>query len=104
MHPQHPSTHTHKPLQIIKTLTAAGWGKQKETLMAIDKVVMRPVLEYSSSVLSPLASSTSINELQVMQNSALRTATACIQATNIEHLHDETLTLPIHEHLQLHAS
>ena len=35
------STHTHnisipayKPLQIIKTLTATGWGKQKETLMA----------------------------------------------------------------------
>ena len=24
--------------------------------------------------------------------------------TNIQHLHDETLTLPIHEHLQLHAS
>ena len=52
----------------------------------------------------PLASSTSINKLQVMQNAALRTATGCTQDTNIQHLHDETLTLPIHEHLQLHAS
>ena len=32
------------------------------------------------------------------------TATGCTQGTNIQHLHDETLTLPIHEHLQLHAS
>ena len=45
-----------------------------------------------------------INKLQVMQNAALRTATGCTQDTNIQHLHDETLTLPIHEHLQLHAS
>ena len=51
-----------------------------------------------------LASTTSINKLQVMQNAALRTATGCTQDTNIQHLHDETLILPIHEHIQLHAS
>ena len=39
-----------------------------------------------------------------MQNAALRTATGCTQDTNIQHLHAETLILPIHEHLQLHAS
>ena len=88
--------------QIKKALTATGWGKQKETLMATYKAVMRPALEYASSIWSPPASSTSINK-QVMQNAALRTATGCKQDTNI-HLHDETLTLPIHEHLQLHTS
>ena len=98
------SVQAHKSLQIIKALTATGWGKQKETLMATYKAVMRPALEYASSVWSPIASSTSINKLQVMQNAALRTATGCTQDTNIQHLHDETLTLPIHEHLQLHAS
>ena len=98
------SVQAHKPLQIIKALTATGWGKQKETLMATYKAVMRPALEYASSVWSPIASSTSISKLQVMQNTALRTATGCTQDTNIQHLHDETLTLPIHEHLQLHAS
>ena len=83
------STHIHnisvqaqKPLQIIKALTATGWGKQKETLMATYKAVMRPALEYVSSVWSPIASSTSINKLQVMQNAALRTATGCTQDTN----------------------
>ena len=39
------------------------------------KAVMRPALEYASSIWSHLASSTSINKRQVMHNAALRTAT-----------------------------
>ena len=39
-----------------------------------------------------------------MQNATLRTATGCIQYTNIQHLDDETLILPLQEHLQLHVS
>ena len=39
-----------------------------------------------------------------MQNVALRTATGCTPDTNTQHLHDETLILPIHDHLQLHVS
>ena len=72
--------------------------------MATYKAVVRPALEYAFSIWSPLASSTSINKLQVMQNAVLRTATGCTQDTNIQHMHDKTLKLPIHEHLQLHAS
>ena len=98
------SVQAHKPLQMIKALTATGWGKQKETLMATYKAVMRPALKCASSIRSLLATSTIINKLQVMQNAALRTATGCTQDTNIQHLHDETLTISIHEHLQLHAS
>ena len=98
------SVQAHKPLQMIKALTATGWGKQKETLVATYKAVMIPVLEYASSIWSPLTSSTSINKLQVMLNAALRTATGCTQDRNIQHMHDETLILPIHNQLQLHAS
>ena len=65
---------------------------------------MRPAMEYASTTWSPLASSTSINKLQVMQNTAVRTATLCTQDTNIQHLHDEKLPIPIYEHLQLHVS
>ena len=57
---------------------------------------MRPVLEYASSIWSPLASLTSINKLQVMLNAALRTARGCTQDTNIQHLHDETPTYTTH--------
>ena len=53
--------------------------------MSTYKAVTRPALEYASSIWSPLVSSTSINQLQVMQNAALRTATGCTQDTNIHH-------------------
>ena len=89
---------------MIKALTTAGCGEQGERLMATSKAAMRPALEYSSSIWSPLASSTNINKLQVMHNAVLRTATGCTQDTNIQHMHDETLILPIHEHQQLQAS
>ena len=89
---------------MIKALTSTGLGKQKATLMATYKAVMRPALEYPSSIWSPLSCSTSINKMQVMHNAALRTATGCTQDTNIQHMHDETFILPSYEHLQLHAS
>ena len=97
---QNIATHAQKPLQVIKALTCTTWGKQKEILVA----VMRPTLEYASSILSPMASQTSINKLQVMQNASLRACTRCAQDSNIQHLHDETNILPIQKHLQLHAS
>ena len=49
-----------------------------------------------------MASPTSINKLQVMQNAALRACTGRTHDTNIPHLHDETNILPVHK--QLHAS
>ena len=66
---------SHNPLQMIKAITETRRGKQKETLMATYKAVMRPALEYASSIWSPLASLTSINKLKVMHNAAWRPAT-----------------------------
>ena len=66
------SVQAHTPLQMIKAVTATGWGKQKEKRMASYKAVMRLALESSSSI--------------------------CTQDTKIQHLHDETLILPIHEY------
>ena len=63
-HIQKIATHAQKPLQVIKALTGTTWGKQKETLVATYKAVMRPTLEYASSIWSPMASPTSINKLQ----------------------------------------
>ena len=57
------SVQAHKLLQMIKALTAKGWGKQKETLLTTYKAVMRPALEYASSIWLSLASSTSIKKL-----------------------------------------
>ena len=64
--------------------------------MATYKAVMRPALEYASSVWSPIASSTSINKLQVMHNAALRTATGCTQDTNIQHQNGVDIGVGLH--------
>ena len=85
-HIQNIATHAQKPLQVIKALTGTTWGKQKETLVATYKAVMRPTLEYASSIWSPMASPTSINKLQVMQNAALRACTGCTHDTNIHNM------------------
>ena len=77
----------------MKALTSRGWGKQKEILMATYKAVTRQVLEYASTIWSPLASSTSINKLQVMQNVTLRTDTGYTEYTNIQHYHQQR---PLH--------
>ena len=54
-----------------KDITSHSPQLRSKTLMATYKAVIRT----ASFIWSPLASSTSINKLQVMQNAALRTAT-----------------------------
>ena len=90
--------------KIIKTLTSTNWGKQKETITNTYKTLTRPLLEYASTVWSPVLAHPQTNKLQIIQNSALRMATGCTADTNITHLHDETKILPIDRHLRLHAS
>ena len=47
---------------------------------------------------------TNLDKLQITQNSALRIATGCTSDTNTQHLHIEIKTLPLSNHLKLHAS
>ena len=93
-----------KSTNIIKSLTGTNWGKQKETIVATYTAITRPILEYASTVWSSIISDTNTNKLQTIQNTALRIATGCTRDTNINHIHQETLTLPLKNHCQLHAS
>ena len=43
-------TYQYKPLKMIKARTTTMWGKQKETLIATYKAVVRPAREYASSI------------------------------------------------------
>ena len=61
-HYSHLNIRTQSPINN-KPCTATACGKQKEALMANYKAVMRPALEYASSIWSPLTSLTSINKL-----------------------------------------
>ena len=104
---QHIKTTTQKAtktLKVLKALTSTKWGKQKETIINTYKAITRPVLEYASTIWSPIVAPTNINKLQVIQNTALRIATGCTKDSNIEHLHNETKILPMTEHLKLHSS
>ena len=91
-------------LNILKALTTTHWGKTKETLINTYKTITRPILEYTNTVWSPIISDTNTQKLQTIQNTALRIATGCTQDTNTQHLHTETKTLPLKQHLKLHAS
>jgi retron-type reverse transcriptase len=91
-------------IKILKALTSTIWGKQKETLLATYKTIILPVIEYASTVWSPAISDTNLQKLQTTQNNALRIITGCTADTNIQHLHTETKTLPLNNHLKLHAS
>ena len=83
-------TSTHTSTSYAKTYIyrylhkVFAWTKQNNLTLNPDKTTYTlftpDLVEYTSN---PLASSTSIN---------------------IQHLHDKTLTLPIHEQLQIHAS
>ena len=90
--------------KILKALTSSSWGKDKETLLVTYKALIRPHLEYGNTIYSPLITNTLYNNLQTVDNTAKRIITGCTTDTRTQHLHDETATLPIKEHFQLHAS
>ena len=77
-------------------LLVLKWWTPREELVA--KQVLekeRRIYEVPSMALT---STTSITRLQVTQNVALN----CYRMhTNIQHMHDKTLILPIHEHLHI---
>ena len=74
IHPQHLSTSTQATTND-KNTHCNRMGKPKETLTATYKAVMRPALEYASSIWSPLASSTSINICMMKHSHFLYTST-----------------------------
>src|SRR5688572_4938108 len=61
-------------------------------------------IEYANTVWSPIISDTNLQKLQTTKNNTLRIITGCTSDTNTQHLHKETKTLPLFNHLQLHAS
>ena len=62
-------------LNILKLLTGTDWGQQKETIMATFKSLVGSILTYAKPVWFLNTRKTSINRLQIIQNSALCIAT-----------------------------
>ena len=108
-----PILHRHKP--YLQTLVKAPYpfptyttATQTQTHVQHSPVLIgktqihsyHPLTHPFSTHATP--SQTHTHLTQSASHAALTPATECTQDTNI-HLHDETLILPIHKHLQLHA-
>ena len=61
------TTKARKTIQILKSLTSTTWGKHKETILATYKAIIKPILDYVSTIWSQLASDTNNNKLQITQ-------------------------------------
>ncbi|KAI5753538.1 hypothetical protein M8J77_001119 [Diaphorina citri] len=83
---------------MFKSLAGTTWGKEKETMVTAFKALSRPLLTYAAPVWSTHLSDSQWKKLQVCQNTALRITTGCVLMSNIDHLHNETLILPVKPH------
>ena len=96
------TTKIRKTIQIIKALTSTTWGKQQKTIVATYKAITRPILEYDSTIWSPLASDTNINEVQITQNTAVRITNGCTTdptpTGRNTHQHTTSTGRNIHQH------
>ena len=91
-------------LNVMKALSATSFGHSKESLTALYKQFVRPVLTYASSVWQPDLAQSHMQVLQRTQNSALRIATGCTRSTPTAHLHAETKVLPLKDYLELRGT
>ena len=86
-------------LNTLRMLSNTAWGCSKETILKTYKTYIIPALCYAAPVWSPNVSDSSIEDLQKIQNSALRIATGCHMATTIEDLHLEAEFMPVADRL-----
>ena len=91
-------------LQVLKALTGTSWGQDKETILLTYKAILKPILSYAAPIWFPSTCRTNIEKLQRIQNHALRTATGSLLKSDIQHLHSETKTLPLSNHLTMLCS
>ena len=64
-------------MNILKAQAGTSWGQDRETITITYKSVVRSTLEYAAPTWAPIISATSWEDLQVVQNQALRVATGC---------------------------
>ena len=67
-----------KRLKLLKRLTRTLWGASKDTLLLTYKMYIHPVLTYGEELLITASKSVN-NELELIQNKALRTITGGVK-------------------------
>ena len=87
--------------RLLRAMAGSTWGSSKETLITLWKSYLAPSINYGAPIWFPNASPSAIMRLQRAQNKALRVITGCHASASHDHLHQETLILPVSEHLSL---
>ena len=91
----------HQKTRLLRALAGSSWGSSKESLITLFKAYVAPSINYGAPIWFPNASPSAIARLQRAQNKALRVITGCHSSASSDHLHQETLILPVSEHLSL---
>ena len=86
---------------MLKPLAGSSWGQEKETLLLTYNALEKSIASYAALVWGTNASDSSFEKIQTAQNAALRTATGAHKMASNDHLHQESLTLKVKEHLDI---
>ena len=88
-------------LKVLKALAGMDWGGEPEVMLQTYKSLAASIPDFAAPIYSSNLKPTHLQKLQTMQNNCLRVVTGCHAAALMEHLHRETQTLPVNDHLQL---
>ena len=84
---------------MLKTLAGSSWGQDKETFLLTYKALGKSIASYATPIWSTNTSDSSFKKTQTAQNAALRTVTGAHKMASIDHLHQESLTLKLRDHI-----
>ena len=87
--------------RVLRAVTGTTFGNSKESVTALYKQYVRPVMEYACPVWTPGLALMHHSTLQKTQNAALRIATGCTRSTPVQHLHNECKVLPLRQHMDM---
>ena len=86
-------------VRLLRLVSGQTWGANARTLLKLYKQYIRPVLE-TGYVVTSRCHRTNLRRLQLVQNTALRTALRAKRRTRIEDLHRDANIVPIAERLE----
>ena len=82
-------------LKALRCISASSWGPSKESLSALYKSFLRPLLTYASSGCFPFLSATNVTKLERLHRAASRAITGCLSSSPIPILLSEASLPPL---------
>ena len=98
-HVQYLLTKCHKRINVMKSLTTINKGAYAKVLITYYVTAVRSLIDYAAPVLTNI-SQKNMQELQKIQNAAMRIALGAPKWTSIFNMHKETNLLPIKDRIQ----